>query len=80
MQKKENSVKVERPVKKEKIPEEIEEAKMVTFMEKLDVLKHDLEKKNNVHDIKTNNKLEEQDRNKELASISSNPKEEKTGN
>ena len=40
----------------------------------------DLEKKNNVHDIKTNNKLEEQDRNKELASISSNPKEEKTGN
>ncbi|KAH1136430.1 hypothetical protein GYH30_026770 [Glycine max] len=76
--KKENSVKVERPVKKEKIPEEIEEAKMVTFMEKLDVLKHDLEKKNNVHDIKTNNKLEEQDRNKELASISSNPKEEKT--
>ena len=80
MQKKEDSVKVERPVKKEKTPEEIEEAKMVTFKEKFDVLKHDFEKQNNANDIKTNNKLEEQDGNRELATISSNPKEEITGN
>ncbi|KAG4402208.1 hypothetical protein GLYMA_02G146900v4 [Glycine max] len=76
--KKEDSVKVERPVKKEKTPEEIEEAKMVTFKEKFDVLKHDFEKQNNANDIKTNNKLEEQDGNRELATISSNPKEEIT--
>ncbi|TKY52629.1 TIME FOR COFFEE protein [Spatholobus suberectus] len=76
--KREKSVKVERPVKKEKTPEEIGEAKMVTFKEKVDVLKHDLEKPNNDSDIKTNNKLEEQDRNKELSTISSNPKVENT--
>ena len=80
MQKKENSAQEERPVKKEKIPEEIEEAKIVTFKEKFDVLKHDLKKQNNANDIKTNNKLEEQDGNRELATISSNPKEEITGN
>ena len=79
MQKKENSAQEERPVKKEKIPEEIEEAKIVTFKEKFDVLKHDLEKQNNANDIKTNNKLEEQDGNRELATILSNPKEQITG-
>ena len=39
------------------------------------MLKHDLEKQNNANDIKTNNKLEEQDGNRELATILSNPKE-----
>jgi len=73
-----NSVKLETPVKKGRTPEEIEKAKMVTFKEKLDVLKHDLEKPND--DDKTNNKLEEKDRNQELLTVSSNPKVEKTGN
>lgn len=68
--KRENSVKVEKAVKKEKTPENTEEAKMATF----NVLKHDLEKPNSDNDIKTNNKLEERDRNKELPTISSNPK------
>nr|KYP43336.1 Protein TIME FOR COFFEE [Cajanus cajan] len=76
--KRENSVKLDRPVKKEKTLEEIEEAEMISFKEKLDVLKHNLEKLNNENDIKTSNKLEEQDRNKELPTISSNPKVEKT--
>jgi len=73
-----NSVKLETLVKKGRTPEEIEKAKMVTFKEKLDVFKHDLDKPNN--DIKTNKKLEEKDRNKELLTVSSNPKVEKTGN
>lgn len=68
--KRENSVKAERVV--ENTPENIEEAKMATF----NVLKHDLEKPNN--DIKTNNKLEQQNRNKEPPTISSNPEVEKT--
>lgn len=85
MQKREDSIKVEgkaeRPVKKEKSPEEIEEAKVVAFKEKLDVLKHDLEKPNNINGIKTNNKSEEQDRrNKEQPTTSSNPKVENIGN
>ncbi|CAJ1969297.1 unnamed protein product [Sphenostylis stenocarpa] len=71
-----DNIKVETQVKKEKTPEEIEAAKKVTFKEKLDVLKHDLEKPNN--DIKTNKKLEEQDRKKELLTKSSDPKVEKT--
>ncbi|KAK7345894.1 hypothetical protein VNO77_16509 [Canavalia gladiata] len=69
--------KVERPLKKDKTPEEIEEAKMVTFKEKLDVLNHDLEKPNNDKDIRTKKKLEEQDRNKELLIISPISKVEK---
>lgn len=73
-----NSVKLETAVKKGRTPEEIEKAKMVTFKEKLDVLKHDLGKPNN--DIKTNKKLEERDRNKELLTVSPNPKVEKSGN
>ncbi|ESW16633.1 hypothetical protein PHAVU_007G172500 [Phaseolus vulgaris] len=71
-----NSVKLETAVKKGRTPEEIEKAKMVTFKEKLDVLKHDLGKPNN--DIKTNKKLEERDRNKELLTVSPNPKVEKS--
>ncbi|XP_014513911.1 protein TIME FOR COFFEE [Vigna radiata var. radiata] len=71
-----NSVKLETPVKKGRTPEEIQKAKMIVFNEKLDVLKHDLEKPND--DDKTNNKLEEKDRNKELLTVSSNPKVEKT--
>ncbi|MCH87876.1 protein TIME FOR COFFEE-like, partial [Trifolium medium] len=66
--KREDSIKVEDKVEMlvtvEKVPEEIEDtAKMAAFKDKLDVLKHYLEKPNN--DIKINNKLEEQDRNKE---------------
>ncbi|KAK7393529.1 hypothetical protein VNO78_22087 [Psophocarpus tetragonolobus] len=76
--KRENSVKMERSVKKEQTPEEIEEGKMETFKEKFHVLKHDLEKQNNDNDTKTNNKLEDQDRNKKLLAVSSNPEVEKT--
>lgn len=72
--------KAERPVNQEKTPEEIEEANMVEFKKKLNVLKHDLVKPNNDNDIMTNNKLEKQDRNKEQPSISSNPKVQKIGN
>ncbi|KAK7277635.1 hypothetical protein RJT34_22650 [Clitoria ternatea] len=75
--KREDCVKVERPVKKEKTSEEIEEAKMVTHKEKLDVQKPDLEMPNNDNDIRTNYKLEERDY-KELPAISSKPKVEKT--
>lgn len=85
MQKREDSStkvedKEERSVKKEKTGDEIEEANMVAFKEKCDVLKHDLEKPNNVNDARTNNRLEEQERSKEPHTKSSNPKEEKTGN
>ncbi|KAL2323543.1 hypothetical protein Fmac_027922 [Flemingia macrophylla] len=76
--KRENSVKVDIPVKKEKTLEEIEEAEMVTCKEKLDVLKRNLEKLKNDNGIKTDNKLEGQDRNKELPTISLNPNVEKT--
>ncbi|XP_012569782.1 protein TIME FOR COFFEE isoform X3 [Cicer arietinum] len=70
--------KVERTVTVEKISEEIEEAaKMVAFKEKLDGLKHYLEMPKNDNDIKTNNKLEEQDRNKEQPTALSNTKVEK---
>jgi len=83
MQKRENGIKVEdkveRPATVEKIPEEIEEeAKMATFKEKLNVLNY-LEKPNNDNDIKINNKLEEQGRNKEQPTALSNPKVEKIG-
>lgn len=69
--------KAERPVNQEKTPEEIEEANMIEFKKKLNVLKHDLVTPNNDNDIMTNNKLEKQDRNKEQPSISSNPKVQK---
>lgn len=80
MQKRENSIKVEDKVERqatvEKNPEEIEEeANMAT----MNVLKHYLEKPNNDNDIKINNKLEEQGRNKEQPIALSNPKVEKTG-
>lgn len=84
MQKREDNIKVEdkveRTVTVEKISEEIEEAaKMVAFKEKLDGLKHYLEMPKNDNDIKTNNKLEEQDRNKEQPTALSNTKVEKIG-
>ncbi|XP_027364226.1 protein TIME FOR COFFEE-like isoform X2 [Abrus precatorius] len=72
--------KVERPVNKEKTPEEIKEANMVTFKENLNVIQHDLERPSNDNDNDmrtTNSKLEEQDRNKELPTISSISKVEK---
>ncbi|WJX18619.1 hypothetical protein P8452_08400 [Trifolium repens] len=77
--KRDDSIKVEDKVEMlvtvEKVPEEIEDAaKMASFKDKLDVLKHYLEKPNN--DIKINNKLEEQDRNKEQLTALSNPKME----
>lgn len=77
--KRENSIKVEDKVERqatvEKNPEEIEEeANMAT----MNVLKHYLEKPNNDNDIKINNKLEEQGRNKEQPIALSNPKVEKT--
>ncbi|WJX12151.1 hypothetical protein P8452_02678 [Trifolium repens] len=66
--------KVEMLVTEEKVPEEIEDAaKMAAFKDKLDILNY-LEKPNN--DIKINNKLEEQDRNKEQPTALSNPKME----
>jgi hypothetical protein len=82
MQKREDSIKVgdkvEMLVTEEKVPEEIEDAaKMAAFKDKLDILKHYLEKPNN--DIKINNKLEEQDRNKEQPTALSNPKMENIG-
>jgi hypothetical protein len=82
MQKRDDSIKVEDKVEMlvtvEKVPEEIEDAaKMASFKDKLDVLKHYLEKPNN--DIKINNKLEEQDRNKEQPTALSNPKMENIG-
>ncbi|GAU37190.1 hypothetical protein TSUD_30550 [Trifolium subterraneum] len=71
-----NENKVEILVTVAKVPEEIEDAaKMAALKDKLDVLKHYLEKPNN--DIKINNKLEEQDRNKEQPTALSNPKVEK---
>ncbi|KAE9618435.1 hypothetical protein Lal_00047392 [Lupinus albus] len=70
--------KVERSVKKEKSLEETEEAKMLDFKEKRDVPNHDLENSNNDSDIKTNVAVEEQDRNKEQPTKSSNPRVEKT--
>ncbi|CAL0300585.1 unnamed protein product [Lupinus luteus] len=70
--------KVERPVKNEKSLEETEEAKMLDFKEKRDVPNHDLEISNSDSDIKTNVALEEQDRNKEQPTKSSNPRVEKT--
>ncbi|XP_058770887.1 protein TIME FOR COFFEE isoform X2 [Vicia villosa] len=70
--------KVERLVTVEKVPEEIEEAaKMDAFKKKLDVLNYYMVKPNNDNEIKTNNKLEEQDRNKEHPTALSNPKVEK---
>lgn len=80
MQKRENSIKVEdkveRPATVEKNPEEIEEE---TNMATMNVLKHYLEKPNNDNDIKINNKLEEQGRNKEQPIALSIPKVDKTG-
>ncbi|CAI8602949.1 unnamed protein product [Vicia faba] len=70
--------KVERLVTVEKVPEEIEgAAKMDVFKKKLDVLKRCMVKPNNDNEIKTNNKLEEHDRNKEHLTALSNPKVEK---
>lgn len=85
MQTSEDSIKVENKVEKlvtvEKVPEEIEEAaKMDAFKKKLDVLNHYMVKPNNDNEIKTNNKLEERDRNKEHPTALSNPKVEKFGN
>ncbi|KAI5395172.1 protein TIME FOR COFFEE isoform X2 [Lathyrus oleraceus] len=64
--------KVERLVTVEKVPEEIEAANL--DVKKLDVLKHYMVKPNNDNEIKTNNKLEEQDRNKEHSTALSNSK------
>ncbi|KAI4301252.1 hypothetical protein L6164_034547 [Bauhinia variegata] len=70
--------KVERIVKKEKAPEEIEETKLNAFKEKQDLLKLDLEKATRDNDSLTSNKLEERDRNGEEPPALTNPKVEKT--
>ncbi|XLT46169.1 hypothetical protein HN873_038773 [Arachis hypogaea] len=69
---------MEKTFKREKTADETEEAKKVTLRERCDVLKHDLEKPNNVNDTSPSIKLEEQNSNKEQYTRLSNPKVEKT--
>ncbi|KAL1367353.1 protein TIME FOR COFFEE isoform X2 [Arachis hypogaea] len=69
---------MEKTFKREKTADETEEAKKVTLRERCDVLKHDLEKPNNVNDTSPSIKLEEQNSNKEKYTRLSNPKVEKT--
>ncbi|KAI4349510.1 hypothetical protein L6164_010092 [Bauhinia variegata] len=80
--KRENNIKVEdkieRLVKKEKAPEEVEETKRDAFKEKQDLLKLDLEKPTKDNDSVTSNKLKELDRNREESPKLTDPKAEKT--
>lgn len=84
MQKRENNItvedKIERLVKKEKAPEEVEETKRDAFKEKQDLVKLDLEKPTKDNDSVTSNKLKELDRNREESPKLTDPKAEKTGN
>lgn len=84
MQTIENNIKIEdkeeRLVKKEDTPEEIKDTKIDMFKEKQDVLNIDLEMPNKDTDSLTNDKLEENDRTKELPPKLTDPKVEKTGN